>query len=146
MALPITEETFDGYGTILHSSAKDAAIDMDGFRFVADVFKFCSDIPFTVGILTGKKREIKRESAEKHANTVEILVQLENDAIVYLGKPTVGDEPGELEEFLLRQGEAVALAQGAWHWVPYPVEEDACKTLVIFKENTGANDAVIKDI
>jgi ureidoglycolate lyase len=100
-----------------------------------------------VGILTGHQREIKQEMVERHSDTMEILIQLENDAVVFLGKPaSSGDEVGEIQAFEFNRGEAVALDEGVWHWVPYPVNAADCKTLVIFKEGTSANDCVIKEL
>jgi ureidoglycolate lyase len=143
----MTEDTIKGYGRLLHTSGKAPAFDTKEFTFVADVLKFSSDGPFTVGILTGRQREIKQEMVERHDETMEILIQLENDAVVFLGKPTSSaDEMGEIQAFEFKQGEAVALNEGVWHWVPYPVNTPDCKTLVIFKEGTSANDCEIKEL
>jgi ureidoglycolate hydrolase len=147
MVLPMTEETIKEYGQLLHTSSKAPVFDTDDFTFVADVMKFSSDSPFTVGILTGHRREIKQEMAERHGKTIEILVQLENDAVVFLGKPTSSsEEVGEIQEFELKQGQAVALKECVWHWVPYPVDAEHCKTLIIFKEGTSAEDCVVKEL
>jgi ureidoglycolate hydrolase len=147
MQLSMTEENINGYGHLLHVSKKEPVFDNNEFTFVADVMRFASEGSYTVGILTGHMREIKQEMVEKHGDTVEILVQLENDAVVFLGKPAPsGDEPGEIQAFEFKQGEAVALHEGVWHWVPYPKNSEHCKTLVIFKEGTSSNDCVIKKL
>lgn len=142
----LTEESIRGYGHLLHTSAKEPTFDNEQFTFTGDVFKFAAEGKVTVGILTSHKREFKLECLEKHSATVEILVQLENDAILYLARPSEKEEPEDIKAFYLKQGEAVVLDKGTWHWVPYPVNAEHCKTLVILKDGTSANDCVIKKI
>lgn len=142
----LTDETINGFGHILHTSSKAPSFDNEQFTFTGDVLKFAAEGNMTAGILVGHKREFKPESLEKHMKTVEILVQLENDAVIYLANATESDEPRDIKSFFFKQGEAISLSPGTWHWVPYPHKDDHCKTLVIFKENTSAEDCVIKNV
>lgn len=143
----LTENNIKGYGYLLHESGKEPTFDSEQFKFTGDVYKFTPEGEMSVGILVGKKREMKLECLERHMQTVEILIELENDAVIFLAKPSEqGDEIKDIKAFYLREGQAVVLNKGTWHWVPYPFEKAECKTLVIFKAGTPANDCEIKNI
>lgn len=142
----ITSESIKGFGTVLSTSDLPATWDTDDFKFTPDVFTFNYRPKLTVGILVGKKRDFKLDLMERHSATSEILVQLENDGILFLAKPD-RDAPSMdvVIPFLLRQGMAVALLSGTWHWVPYPVDE-TCTTLILFSEGTLDHDQLIKEV
>jgi ureidoglycolate hydrolase len=143
----LTDESIKGYGSLLHTSQKKPTFENEQFVFTGDIYKYNANGTLTAGILIGKKREMKLECLEQHAETQEILVQLENDAIIFLAKTSEkGNGPGEAKAFYLKQGEAVALDKGIWHWVPFPFECDCCKTLVIFKDGTSERDCEIKNV
>jgi len=122
-ATKLTAESIKGFGHLVHRTSKELTIDEEGFSFAADVFKFEDRERLTVGILTGKKREVKLETIERHINTEELLVQLDNDGVIYLAKPS-NQTPvrSDIQPFLLKQGEAIVLDKGTWHWIPFPVD------------------------
>lgn len=136
----ITDESFKGFGKILHSSTNPPVFDNNEFSFTAEVFKFVAKDKMSVGILKAYKRDIKPECLESHADTVEMLFQLENNSVIFLAKSKSLDE---IKAFYFSQGEAIAINQGIWHWVPFPYDCDFCKTLVIFNDGTSSNDCEI---
>lgn len=136
--VPITEESFRGFGQILHQSKKAPAFDNEDFTFTAEVFLFSAKEKMTVGILTAYKREIKLDCLEAHEETEEMLFQLENDAVIFLARNDLSDD---IHGFFFKQGEAIALNPGTWHWVPFPDDCAHCKTIVIFKKGTSENDS-----
>jgi ureidoglycolate hydrolase len=142
----ITEESIRGYGKPLHTSSQGPASEGEAFRFIADVYRYDFSGKITVGILTGKKREIRLTRLERHVKTVELLIQLEGDAVIYLAKASAGiPAPEEVQAFMFNQGEAIALDEGVWHWIPFPLKKD-CTTLVIYKDGTGSQDYEAKDL
>lgn len=143
----LTEDSIKGYGYLLHESTKEPAFNNEQFKFTGGVYKFAAEGEMTVGILVGRKREMKLECLERHMQTIEILVELENDAVIFLAKSSEQDgEMKDIKAFYLKQSQAVVLNKATWHWVPYPFGKSECKTLVIFKEGTSANDCEIKNI
>ena len=143
----LTEDSIKGYGYLLHESTKEPTFSNEQFEYTGDVYRFAVEEEMTVGILISRKREMKLECLERHMQTVEILVELENDAVIFLAKPSEQDDKIEdIKAFYLKQGQAVVLNKATWHWVPYPFGKLECKTLVIFKEGTSANDCEIKNI
>jgi hypothetical protein len=79
----ITEESIKGYGYLLSESKKDPILNNDHFKYISDVYKLIVDGEMTVGILIGRKREMVLKNLERHKETIEILVQLENDSVVF---------------------------------------------------------------
>jgi hypothetical protein len=106
-ATKLTAESIKGFGHLVHRTSKELTIDEERFSFAADVFKFEDRERLTVGILTGKKREAKLETIERHIKTEELLVQLDNDGVIYLARPS-NQTPvrSDIQPFLLKQGEA----------------------------------------
>jgi len=144
--ISLTEKNIKGYGYLLHESNKKPKHDSDEFKFTGDVYKFSIDGEITVGILIGRKRKIKLECVEKHTETEEILIQLENDSIIFLAKPSMQINEADIKAFYFKQGEAVVLNKGTWHWIPYPINNKECKTLIGFKDGTGENDCEIQNL
>lgn len=143
----LTEDSIKGYGCLLNESMEDPKFENEQFRFIGDVYKFETKRELSVGILTSKKRDIKLECLERHLNTIEILIQLENDAVIFLAKSSEKDEKvKEIKAFHFKQGQAIALDKATWHWAPYPFNKIDCKTLVIFKEGTSENDCEIEKL
>lgn len=142
----ITEESIRGYGKPLHTSSRGPISEDDAFRYVSDVYRYDFRGNITVGILTGKKRDIRLTRLERHVRTAELLIQLEGDAVIYLAKASAGvPAPEEVRAFVFNQGEAIALDEGVWHWIPFPLKND-CTTLVIYKDGTGSQDYEAEDL
>lgn len=134
----ITEESIRGFGHILHHCIKTPTFDNKEFTFTSDVFVFSAQLEMSVGILTAYRREIKIDCLEAHDETEEMLFQLENDAVIFLAQ---ANSPEDIHGFFFKQGEAIVLNPGTWHWVPFPDRDAQCKTIVIFKKGTGENDS-----
>jgi ureidoglycolate hydrolase len=142
----ITIENFQPFGTLLTDSLSSPKWSNEQFDFTPDVYLYHYQKRLSSGILIGKKRPIKPNILEKHVATSEILIQLVNDAILYLAERSIRNpSENDISAFFLRQGEGVALKEGTWHWVPFPINTD-CKTLIFFDEGTGDNDQFIHEL
>ena len=138
--ISMSEQTIRGYGRMVHPKGGTPAYDSPEFSFDGDVFRFQDYGSVTVGVLVGKKRDQKIDKMERHLSTSELLVQVSNDCVLYLAKPSESvPSRKEIQPFRLNQGQAVVLDEGTWHWVPFPVD-DECTTLVIFKDKTPDED------
>ncbi len=143
----LSENSIKDYGYLLHESTKKPKLDNEQFNYIEDVYKFQAEEQMAVGILSSREREIKLEYLERHKQTIEILIELENDSIIFLAKSsTQNDEIKDIKAFYLKQGQAIVLNKKTWHWAPFPIEKEICKTLIIFKSGTPENDCEIKEI
>lgn len=91
-----------------------------------------------------EKREMIVTEAERHTSTVEVLLPLDGDVIIFAAPPTENSFIREqAEAFIVPQGTLVALKAGVWHKAPFPVFKDRVSTLVILPERVYANDCTV---
>lgn len=84
---------------------------------------------------------------ERHVRSPEVLVGLEGDSVICVGKPSSGrDAIRGIRAFYLRQGDAIAMHAGTWHWPPFPVNAKQCKLLVLFSSRTEESDLKFRDL
>jgi hypothetical protein len=85
---------------------------------------------------------------EKHLKTPELLSAVDGDAVICVAPPQEG-RGGKLEglrAIFLRRGQAIVLATGAWHWIPFPTESAGARFLVVFRAGTGGDDLHFCDL
>ena len=105
-----------------------------------------ADLGMPAGLCAGRlncaSRAMKVVRMEMHTKTPELLSAVDGDAVICLAPP---QEPkaGRLEGLravLVRQGQSIVLAAGAWHWIPFPVGKANVRFLVVFRGATGQDD------
>jgi len=139
----LTAEAFAPFGQVLTEYSGAPLANDDVITYWGGVGSAAFDGPASAGVLLGHSRRMVTSKLERHLNTPEVLVALEGDAIVCVGEP---GEPKCLSAFIIRQGEAVALNKGAWHWTPFPTDELDCRFLVLFQKDTESNDLEIREL
>jgi hypothetical protein len=79
---------------------------------------------------------------ERHLKTAEMLVALDGDAIVCMAPPQepVGGSLTGVVAVKMRLGEALVMETGTWHWIPFPTGKKTVRYLVVFRNQTGADD------
>lgn len=143
----LTTEAFAPYGSILSQKRSGGSVDNAEFTYTADpaVFELGGEV--TAGILEGKSRAVILEKMERHLDTPEILFQILEDGILFVGTSKGGPAGiGNIKPFSLKQGDTVLLYPGTWHWVPFPEKAEKCVTQVIFKSGTSDSDCQIMDL
>jgi hypothetical protein len=105
-----------------------------------------ADLGMPAGLCAGRlncaSRPMKAVRMEMHTKTPELLSAVDGDAVICVAPP---QEPraGRLEGLravLVRQGQSIVLAAGAWHWIPFPVGGADVRFLVVFRSATGDDD------
>lgn len=139
----LSAETFAPYGQVLTAYTGAPLADDEVITYWGGVGNAMFDGPVSAGMLFGHPRRMATNKLERHRKTPEVLVALEGDAAVCVGEP---GEPDRLSAFLIRQGESVALKKGAWHWTPFPTDEQDCRFLVLFHSGTENRDLEIRDL
>ena len=146
--IELNTESFKDYGYVMSKSQLNPNADTDEFKYWSKVSEFKLKGAVSTGILCPSKREMVVKCVERHVNTVEILVALEGDSIICVGKQSNCDdeEIKDIQAFHIKQGDAFVMNEGIWHWVPYPVNTMECKFLVMFASGTEDNDCEIKQL
>jgi ureidoglycolate hydrolase len=98
--------------------------------------------PLCAGRLECGTRPLRLSKLERHLRTPEFLSAVEGDAVVCAAPPQEprGGKLADIRAILVRKGQAVVLATGAWHWIPYPLQKGGCRFLVVFRRGTGDDD------
>jgi ureidoglycolate hydrolase len=96
-----------------------------------------------------RQRPLVLGKLERHLATPEILVALDGDVIVCAAAPAIDPAscgPTEIRALSLRQGQALWMEQGTWHWLPFPTLKTKVNMLLIFREGTGDHDIEFREL
>jgi ureidoglycolate hydrolase len=148
-AVALTPENFKDYGQILSISNKEPMADNQEIAYWGKVTELAMTEMVSTGILVCRKREGLIKSLERHTRTPEILVALEGDSLICMAKPESVVSTNRIEgiqAFHVRQGEALVMHGGTWHWAPVPVNREETKFLVIFASGTEGEDLEIREL
>ena len=101
----------------------------------------------STGVLFGHERQAVVRSLERHKKTSEVLVALEGDSVVCFGKPASSPKKIRgIKAFYVRQGQAICIHTGTWHWAAFPINVKECKFLVLFAIDTETSDLEIGNL
>lgn len=85
---------------------------------------------------------------EQHRNTPEVLIPVDEDVILLLGKEAAfkNEIPSkeDFEAFLVPRGTVVSINPGVWHHSPMAMNKFS-RVIVLFKENTSQNDNAVRN-
>jgi ureidoglycolate hydrolase len=135
--IPIDLENshFAPFGKVLSQTDKKADTVNDAFHYWSGIAKLkMSDTVSTV---------------EKHDRTPEILVALDNDAILCVAESSKEEKtvnPQSIRAFYIRKGDSLVMNAGTWHWAPVPVLKEESKFLVIFASGTEDSGTEIQEL
>jgi ureidoglycolate hydrolase len=96
-----------------------------------------------------RKRPLVLGTLERHLATPEILAALDGDVIVCAAAPGVDPAhcaPADIRALMLRQGQAMWMDRGTWHWLPFPTRTAQVTVLLIFREGTGDRDIELREL
>lgn len=144
----LTDESFKDYGHVISNGHGNPMGDNEEFIYWGKLSQLKINGTASTGVLIGHKREPVIDKLERHVNTPEVLVALDGESVVCVAKPSpVGTDIIEgMQVFYVKQGEAFAMYEGTWHWIPIPVNSEDCKFLVVFASGTEENDLEVKDL
>lgn len=144
-----SKESFAAYGTFVAAS-EGAPLESGGvvsYREKAGVMGIDGG-RVSVGVLRLTARPYEFHELERHVATPELLVMVEGDVVFPVAPanhPAPAPEAAAVEVFRVGQGEAVIMAPGVWHGLPFPLSGEAT-LLVVFREGTPDHDFVLADV
>jgi len=144
----LTQEGFAPYGRVLDVERINPRMREDIFTFWDGLARMRVEGELTVGFLRVFKRGPEFSKLERHVKTEEIFFVLNKPVVALVGIPTPYQDhpdPSTVKAFYVKPGKGVLLKEGAWHWIPFPLEESA-DLLVLFKSGTVDDDLTIKDL
>jgi hypothetical protein len=100
-----------------------------------------------IGWFELKRRTYEGREVERHLLTPEALMCFQGSAAVLVGRPKDPSalQGSDFDAFYLEQGQGIVLAPGAWHALPFPLNEKAVFG-VIFRKGTAHEDLQVLDL
>jgi ureidoglycolate hydrolase len=103
-----------------------------------------------VGFLIARPHRGVYRVLETHLKTPEILIALNCDINMPVAPAArrKRDKPDvtKVRAFRVARGSAIVLNRGVWHYLPQPVGRRPAEILVVFADNTSANDCTVCDL
>ncbi len=141
----LTSKAFKDYGFILHQSGGKPMARNAEITYWGKVSELAMTKRVSTGVLVNHRRPRIVKSMERHVRTPEILVALDGDSVFCVARPSKrGKNIDGIKAFRVKQGDALALHAGAWHWAPFPVGKRESTFLVVFALGTEANDLEVR--
>ena len=141
-AQPLDLSALEGVG-ILATPTKGKVIE-DGAEFS---FEFAvTDLGMPAGLCAGRlecsPRPMRLSKMERHLKTPELLSAVDADAIIAVAPPQepLNGRLTDVRAVIIRAGQAIVLAVGTWHWIPYPLGDKSTRFLVVYRNATADDD------
>jgi ureidoglycolate lyase len=144
----LTPEAFAPYGRTIARPGRGEDAAGPGWRWWAETVSLPTDgRGFEIGYLDLSGSPMRFDWAERHMRSVEVVVPVGGDCVLYVGPPERLEQPDAIPErehfevFRLRPGTGVAMDPGVWHGAP--LSEGPSSALVFLLEGTGATDVTV---
>jgi ureidoglycolate lyase len=141
-------EAFAPYGDVIALPGRGEDAAGPGWRWWAETVSLPTDgRGFGVGYLDLGGSPMRFDWAERHLRSVEVIVPLGGDCLVYVGPADRPEDPAAIsarerfEVFRLRPGSGVAMRPGVWHGAP--LSKRPSSAMVLLLEGTGRDDVTV---
>jgi len=144
------EANFAEYGMYIGGPNRAADHSENAFDWWNGLAKLDFGATASLGIVRAKYTgNFSQNIFEQHAHSIEVLIPLDNDIVIVVGKPCAlnGDTCNheDFAAFLVPKHSIVVLNKGVWHRAPMTFS-DTANVLVLFKDNTSANDTKLIEL
>ena len=146
---PLTHDAFALFGDFYDMSAPEGhCLTGELHRFYPDRIRdaYTGRIGFSALTVRKPERRVITQ-LEYHTRTTEILMPLDDDAILHVS-PASGAAPAvrETRAFLVPKGTLVQLKPCVWHLCALPAHIDTLHVLLAIEECTYMNDCTVIDL
>ena len=145
----LTNDAFSRYGRVIELPDRSRDDEGPGWRWWAETVLLETDgRPFGVGYLDLRPAPLRFDWAERHMRTVEVVVPLGAECLLYVAPAEHIDEPARMppfdrfEVFRIPPGKGVAMDRGVWHGAPLALDEPT-PAMVLILEGTGREDVTV---
>ena len=143
---PLEGRAFEPFGRLIERPSRGHDASGPGWRWWAETVTLEGDgRAWGVGYLDIEPAPPSFDWAERHLHTLEAIVPLDGDVLVYVAAATVDEEPGALPPtetfrvFRVPAGTGVVLDRGVWHGAPL-ADGSPVTAIVLIHERTGSED------
>jgi ureidoglycolate hydrolase len=134
---------FEPFGRVIERPARERDADGPGWRWWAETVTLDGDDRrWGVGYLDLEPADLRFDWAERHLRTLEAIVPIDGDVLVYVAEPSPELASPPLEAFRVfrvPRGTGVVLDRGVWHGAPL-ADGGPARAIVLILEGTGRDD------
>jgi ureidoglycolate lyase len=137
---------FEPFGRVIRRPERSHDAQGPGWRWWAETLTLDGDErPWGVGYLDLEPSAAMFDWAERHLRTLEAIVPIDGDVLVYVAPAGRSEEPGALPPleafrvFRVTRGSGVVLDRGVWHGAPL-ADGGPARAIVLILEGTGRDD------
>ena len=141
-----TAENFQKYGSLVALPDCPAPLGTETVRFWPALAKYLINGYTEMGLCTCLERPRQIESLERHCQTPEILIPLDDAFLLPVAAAEHPVTEGNklkvkgIRIMKVKRGTAVVINPGVWHWAVWPERRKEVTYLVEFKLNTPKDD------
>ncbi len=135
----LTDNSFKDYGRIVKRANIKADANEPTHNWWGKVAKLKSEDDISVGLLEVKKRNFTVNKLEEHDKTTEMLIALEGNSFLVVGRLNHNRGLEKINAFYLKEGQVVILDVSTLHWIPYPLGNSSLYA-VVFRTETPEDD------
>jgi ureidoglycolate hydrolase len=139
---------FAKFGQVLVATEGKPLVENSAITYWGGIARFTIPPNLSSGLMRSRNVTSVVEKLERHTETAEILVSLNSDAVICMAtsESLVGTKKVDLGVFAIKQGEAVKMHPGTWHWLPIPVGSEEADFLVLFQNDTENSDMEVVEL
>ena len=151
----LSKEAYREFGQFVNLPTHKPTIQDDIVKYWAGLAGF--EIPGTidVGWVTMKNRPLVLTQLERHFETVEVVIPLDDTLVLPVA---IGRQPFDFQSqpvsedvhgFYLRPGQMVTFAPGTWHFGGFPLNKPEASFMVFTRRGTSGSDVsmqTLKDV
>jgi ureidoglycolate lyase len=145
----LTPDAFEPYGRVITLPDRSHDAAGRGWRWWAETVVLEGDgRSWGIGFLDLTPAPLRFDWAERHLRTLEAIVPVSGDCLVYVAPAEHLDEPERLPAldrfrvFRVRSGFGVVMDRAVWHGAPL-ADAGPAKAIVLIHEGTGADDVTM---
>ena len=148
----LSKEIYAPFGQFVRAPVHKPTIEDEFVRYWAGLAGFELDGMIDVGWVTMRKRPLVLTKLERHFQTVEIVIPLDDVMVlpVAIGREPFDYEsqprPDDIRGFYLRPGQMVTYAPGTWHFGGFPQNKPQASFLVLTRRGTADEDVSMQSI
>lgn len=142
----LNSETVQQFGEVIEKPAGDPSVEVEGVQRYWHNVNSLVDLgeAAVTGYLEAPQRKFKLTKMERHKNTQEAFIPLKGVSVFMLAPPEEKPDPSEMTPFLMDGSKGILLDEGVWHWVPFPLTEEATFALLLKKETVDEDIEIVE--
>lgn len=143
---PLNSENVQPFGEVIEKPSREPSVEVEGVQCYWHNVNSLKELgqDAVTGYLEAPRREFTLAKMERHKNTQEAFIPLKGVSIFMLAPPREQPDPSNITPFLMDGSKGILLGEGVWHWVPFPLTQEATFALLLKKETVEEDIEILE--